>query len=234
MRIAFYDDDPGQRESLRKLLLVFAFERNIEAEVVEYGSAPELLEGPPADLLLLDIKLEEGQNGIEIARELRRREFSGILILITSAPEFALEGYQADTFRYLVKPLQKEELFEALSAALRKLHTGSRKIAILAGGARQYLKIDDIQLVESYYHICRIHTQGRVFETKETLRSLGERLPRERFASPHKSFLVNLSQVASASATRLVLGGGREIPISRNRREEFLAALHHFILRKGG
>ena len=77
-------------------------------------------------------------------------------------------------------------------------------------------------------------TRDQVLETRETLRSLGERLPWERFASPHKSFLVNLAQVSGISGAHLVLSGGREIPISRSHREEFLAALHSFILRKGG
>ena len=83
----------------------------------------------------------------------------------------------------------------------------------------------------AFMKFCKMNGAGNDFII---LNNLEERLPWERFASPHKSFLVNLAQVSGISGAHLVLSGGREIPISRSHREEFLAALHSFILRKGG
>lgn len=234
MRVAFYDDDPLQRQMIQKLLLAFTFEKNVEMSVAEFESAEELLDRPlEADLLLLDIKLENGKNGIGIARELRRRGFQGILILITAASEYALEGYQAETFRYLMKPLKKEAFFEALTDALNKLQTGELRMFFLSGGIRYYFRVDEILLVESYYHICRIYISGQVIETKEPLRSIWERLPKDRFACPHRSFLVNLAQVTSSSAKHLTLSNGRELPITRTCQADFLTALHDFVIQKG-
>ena len=235
MKVAFYDDDPGQRKIIRDLLLSFAFEKDIEMPIIEFESAEGLISQPlEADILLLDIKLEQEKNGIAIARKLRQRGFHGILILITAASEYALEGYQVETFRYLMKPLKKEVFFGALTDALGKLQFDNLKVSFFCKGIRHYLRVDDILMVESYYHICRIHTQGQVLETTESLRSIWDRLPKNHFACPHRSFLVNLAHVTSSSAKQLTLTGEIKLTITRTCQNDFLIALHNFIIQRGG
>ena len=55
------------------------------------------------------------------------------------------------------------------------------------------------------------------------------RLPKGYFASPHKSYVVNLEHIRSATATEIVLDCGVVVPIGRKRMQEFNDALYRFL-----
>ena len=59
------------------------------------------------DLYILDC-IMPGMDGIELGAALRRRDDHGMLIYLTTSPDFALDSYRVDAFDYLLKPVDKE------------------------------------------------------------------------------------------------------------------------------
>lgn len=57
-------------------------------------------------------------NGIELAKQIRSKLPDVILIFLTSHNEFAPQGYKVKALRYLSKLNMREQLNEALSAAV--------------------------------------------------------------------------------------------------------------------
>ncbi|MDE7276244.1 MAG: response regulator, partial [Lachnospiraceae bacterium] len=99
MRIAVCDDEKEVRMILRgKIRKLYP-----EADVFCYASGEELLRSTESfDILFLDIQME-GQNGMETAVRLRKKERDTILIFITALEEYVFQAFDVGAFHYLVK-----------------------------------------------------------------------------------------------------------------------------------
>ena len=70
------------------------------------------------DIYLLDVVMP-GLNGIELAKEIRSSDKAADIIFLTSSPEFAVESYTVKASNYLVKPVSRDRLVEALDDIMR-------------------------------------------------------------------------------------------------------------------
>ena len=117
MRILVCDDEDLARERLVRLL------RDVEdCEVVgeaENGrDALEKVEILEPDLVLLDIRMPV-MDGIACAEALSRLDNPPAVIFITAFDEHALAAFQVEAVGYLLKPVRREQLNEALARAAR-------------------------------------------------------------------------------------------------------------------
>ena len=111
MRIAYYDDEAVHRDIIRDYLLNWSLFRNIEIFIQEYKSSQELFQPDTCyDILFLDIYLENNLDGIEIGKKLRDNGYKGIIVLLTFSEENTIKGYEVEAFRYILKPLFKNEI----------------------------------------------------------------------------------------------------------------------------
>ena len=86
------------------------------------------------DLLYLDI-LMDGENGMELARRLRTADDRTRILFITVSSEFLKDGYEVRPLQYLLKPLQPQELKEALQTDLC-LHHKPQSLALTLGAKK--------------------------------------------------------------------------------------------------
>jgi len=117
--ILIVDDEVDLLETLVNRLK----RRHLHAEGVTSGEeALQALEVRPFDVVLLDIKMPGGMDGIEVLREVKkRRPFCEVILLTGHASvETSLEGLRLGAFDYLLKPVRFEELLEKLTNAFRK------------------------------------------------------------------------------------------------------------------
>jgi two-component system, LytTR family, response regulator AlgR len=117
MRIVIVDDEPLARERLRRLLLDLpGYEVVGEADNGE--SALELIERERPDVVLLDIRMG-GADGLQVARRLGQQSLPPAVIFTTAHAEHALSAFDAAAQGYLMKPIRREKLAEALQRARR-------------------------------------------------------------------------------------------------------------------
>jgi DNA-binding LytR/AlgR family response regulator len=117
IKIAICDDEHRQTEYIKMLVSAWADENNIKISVDMFESAESFKaawsEEQTFDILLLDIEMG-GQNGIELAREIRRSDAKLIIIFITGFTDYMPEGYDVSALHYLVKPVKEDKLFPSL------------------------------------------------------------------------------------------------------------------------
>ncbi len=97
--------------------------RKLDAVGVPNGEqAIALLKQRSFDVILLDIKMPGGMDGIETLREIRRLQPLAEVILLTghASVETSLEGMQLGAYDYLLKPVKFEELLVKITAAFEK------------------------------------------------------------------------------------------------------------------
>lgn len=232
--IAICDDNKEFARSLHNMCSeILAGEATFKLSL--YNSADELLRaisvGNRIDLLFLDIVLGE-KNGIELAKALRSKGYNISVVLMSADSSYLLEGYSVQPIYFLLKPVTKDRIREAISIDLERRRQ-SETITVKSGQQLISLTVESIIYLEVLDHVLTIHTRAGNFAVGLTMTRLLEMLPEDRFSRCHKSYAVHLSSVASVSRLGGVkLSDGTAIPLGRKYYEEFQRSLIEFMNRK--
>lgn len=233
MVIAICDESRSDRSYLREMLKAYSVRYAVDFTIQEYGSTAVLdrVLKSGADILFLDTGSGSPPSGIQAGRMLRRRGYESALIFTSRNVSHSVEGYRAQALRYLLKPIHRETLEEALGAARETVCAVQKRIPLRSaqGAGTVYLAPKQIVAFESYYREKWVFMQdGSRYSTPLTFAQIESRLPCGLFACPHKSFLVNLSQVVRYKAGCITMSNGMDIKVSRGRRPAFEEMLTHF------
>jgi len=111
MKILIVEDEELAVKKLKKTLLSVDESATVVGEADSIRSSVNWLQNNPApDLILMDIELADGQS-FEIFNQ---TEVKSPVIFITSYDEYALKAFKVNSVDYLLKPVQKEDLQQAL------------------------------------------------------------------------------------------------------------------------
>lgn len=135
MKIAICDDDSLCRTKVLDIIADYAEERKDADILFEVFSNPQALldavrVGNPFDIYLLDIVMPE-INGIALGQALRSSGAEGKIIYLTSSKEYALESFRVRAFDYILKPVEKAPLWEALDRAIAAVPEKKTKVLIV-------------------------------------------------------------------------------------------------------
>ncbi|MEJ5358708.1 MAG: response regulator [Desulfobacterales bacterium] len=117
--ILIVDDEGDFLETLMKRLK----KRNIEAQGCASGEAAlQLIRQSPFDVVVLDIKMPGGMDGIQTLKEIKKIRPETEVILLTghASIETGMEGMQSGAYDYLLKPILLENLLEKMAQALER------------------------------------------------------------------------------------------------------------------
>lgn len=123
LRIAVCDDEQAQRELLEEYIRKWAKGKEYQAGISSFSDGEALLAAfsrESFDLLLLDIQMQ-GTDGMCVARKIRAAGHETGILFVTGYEDYLAEGYEVEAFRYLIKPVRREKLWEALDSFLRRM-----------------------------------------------------------------------------------------------------------------
>lgn len=232
MKIAICDDDLVLNRKLHQF--IFETYHDIDLRIDEYRSGEEFLQKISTskltyDLLLLDIEMDK-VNGITVAKELKQLSPKTFVVFITSHDEFATVGYEVSAFRYLIKPINKNKLIEAIEAAKEEL-LSIKSISFQNKDGEYIIPLNDILYFEAQNQEVLVSTTEQQLLHRGNLNDYEQRLSQEGFYRVHRSYLVNLRFVKLYSKIEIILNGGQTIPLSRLRFKEFTAFFREFVKR---
>jgi DNA-binding LytR/AlgR family response regulator len=142
----------------------------------------------------------------------------------------ALEGYEVHAFGFVTKPLQYETFRRTIMDALHSLaqRTG---VAIALKGRDDVVVYhsNNILYFEVYGRILNVVTQTETREFVVPMKEIEQQVEGLGFFRCHKSFLINCQYVKQIGANSLLMVDGREIPLSKHRKNEFLAEFSRYV-----
>jgi DNA-binding LytR/AlgR family response regulator len=219
IKIAVCDDEWQQTEYIKSLVVKWAGENKIKIAIDMFGSAESFKSawsvGETFDILLLDIQMG-AQNGVELARELRKADEKTAIIFITGFADYMSEGYDVSALHYLVKPVKEDKLFEVLDKALDGLRKTSRTILFPKTCGDMKIKAGDIMYAEVLSHTVMLYLADGAKEEFQMRISDMEKLLGDGFFKCHRSYVVSMKYVRRVTKTAMVLDDGHEIPLSRS------------------
>lgn len=118
-RILIVDDEPNTRKGLAKMLEVWSAGRYQILQAENGQEAREIVEKEKIHLLITDIRMPE-ITGLMLVEGFKKAGKDLVVIIISSYSEFtyAQEAIQLGVKNYLLKPLNRQKLIEAVEQAL--------------------------------------------------------------------------------------------------------------------
>lgn len=117
IRILIVDDEQAARERLRRMVAELDSEHWQTVGLCENGrQAVDFCQQNEVDVVLMDVRMPV-LDGIAAAAELATLAMPPVVILTTAFAEYALEAFDAEATAYLLKPIKKEKLQNALERA---------------------------------------------------------------------------------------------------------------------
>jgi DNA-binding LytR/AlgR family response regulator len=191
-------------------------------------SAMEFLENNPIQLIFLDIQMPD-LTGTEFARTLQS---NSKIIFTTAFEKYAIEGFKLDAIDYLLKPFGYEEFLVAAQKARKLIDLENKsQTQIEANNEFLFLKseykirrinFNDIIYIEGLKDYIKVFVQNepKPILSLSTLKSIENKLPKNKFMRIHRSFIVNLQKINTIDRSRIVFGDVY-IPISDQFKDKF-------------
>lgn len=220
------DDCLAFAEQLRSLVLSYAKEHHIELQAETYASAEELFEeienGAGFEILFLDIEMK-GMDGITLGKKLREISYQTLLVYVSGYDQYLRQLFETEPFRFLSKPLKKEELFLVLDKAIERIGRFHREnFTIRFGKNVVNLLCRDIIYLESNKRKLIVHCVRGEYEYYHKLDEAEKELAAisTDFVRIHKAYLVNMEHVEAFQYEKLALRDGTILSISEIHRAD--------------
>lgn len=171
------------------------------------------------DIIFLDIEMS-GQDGLSVAKKLRNEHYDHVLVFLTAFDGYAIQGYEVQAFRYLVKPASLTDLKACLTYAIEEKEKRKVKLYLKLDKCKVPILEQDLLYIEMFGHQMKLHTTTDTIEIRESLRTVEKQLS-DVFFKVHKSYIVNLEYIKHFDNNEILLTTGAQVPLSRNNIKEF-------------
>lgn len=233
IRVAVCDDEPYMCEIIKEKVSGLMAEAATPLEIFCYTSGYDLLEQCfQYDILFLDVQMP-GIDGIAIAKRLREMGNTCQIIFITVFKERVFDAFSVEAVDYLCKPIDLYRLKNALNRALKGLERKEEKaLFIQTMNWTKSVKLGSIYYCEVINRKIYLHTKDGIIEYYSKLEDVEKQLD-YRFFKCHRSYIVNLDFLSEYSDGQIMLESGDHIPVSRQRRQEFMNIFLQYMKTKG-
>lgn len=229
IRIAICEDEKEMRDLIENHLHNIL--KNKEYEIEKYSSGEDLLQSniKDIDLLLLDIQMDR-INGMDTARKIRKVDNKMEIIFLTSLIDYVQEGYEVRAYRYLLKPIELDELRKHVLTCINEIEKNKNHYILIKNKSNTYkIYSSEIKYIEVQKKDMSIHTINKDFDVRYSLEKIEKDLNLDKFVRCHKSFLINLTYVENIKSNTAILESGEEVPVSRYRYKEVKEKFLRFI-----
>ena len=205
MKLLIVDDEPLARERL-KALVGEVGGHVVAGEAANGREAVEQAEALAVDIVLLDISMPV-MDGLEAAQHLAGLRPAPAVVFCTAYDQHALAAFEAAAVDYLVKPVRRERLAEALERARR--HRSAQQLPDITGGqprqrshlsarlrgSLRLIPVDEIRYLQAEEKYVVVHHARGEDLIEESLKSLETEFG-ERFIRIHRNCLVAADEFA--------------------------------------
>lgn len=236
------DDELQSVELLARELSTHCPQVQVVGKTTSSEEGLRLIQVLQPDLVFLDIEMPR-MNGFQLLEKVGEIFFQ--LIFVTAYNEFAVKAFRFSALDYLLKPVDAEELQQAVRKAARQQRVDGRqldllkqqlqhrrptdKLAVPYQNAIIFLPLQEIIYCEADNNYTKvIASENRHYLLARTLKEVTQTLEDRNFLRIHREYMINLDQVKKllkGEGWYLVMANGESIPVSRNQRDSLLLRL---------
>lgn len=230
MNVIIIDDSRLARNELKRLL---ANKSNIKivGEAANADEAKLIIEEKHPDIIFLDIQMP-GKTGFELLEML---DYIPKVIFTTAYDEYALKAFEYNALDYLLKPIDKGRLAEALLkfeenknniTSDNEIKYISDQFFIKDGNNCWFVNLKDIKYFEVDGNYSKVYFDNHSPMISRTLNYLEERLNPNQFFRANRKQIINISWIQKIEpwfngSLKVILKDETEIEVSRRQASRF-------------
>lgn len=214
IRALIADDEPLAREWVRSAVAEDP-DLDVIGEAGDGFEAAESIRRLKPDLVFLDVQMP-GLDGFGVLEALSPEEIPAV-VFVTAFDQYAVRAFEAQAVDYLMKPFSRERVEEAVRRVrelvkgksledfresiarivekIRRDRSYPEWVLLKAEGKNVFVKVRDIDWIESSRNNVRIHVGQNIYLLHETTTVIASRLDPKRFLRIHRSAIVNIERI---------------------------------------
>lgn len=249
LRVIIVEDEKHSKENLKNLLIEFCEGIEIVGLATSVSDAVTLIKEKKPDVIFLDIELQTG-TGFDVLNQVMHLNFD--VIFTTAFEQYAIKAVKFSSLDYLLKPIDIEELQEAVEKAkkskdetvykkqlkiliqnLEEQKTTLNKICLATSEGFEFLNVSDIIYCkgEGSYTKFTLKEGDSILVSKH-LKEYENLLLEQSFMRVHKSYLINLKEVkkfVKSDGGYIVMNNDEAVSIARSKKDDFINVMSVFI-----
>ena len=226
INIAICDDEINIINKTKKLIQDYDKE---DIDIYVYESGEELINSDKEfHIIFLDIDMK-GLDGIETAKKLREYDKKVKIIYVTNYTDYTYSAFSVHAFGYLVKPLNKKELYNQLDEALSYTGEISKNLEFITRDGVIRIDTNSIYYFEYEQRKVIMKTIDKNYILKKKISEIGKDIQDYGFEMPHKSFVVNLYNIKTIKGYDVHMMDGSVIPLSQKKSSQFRDSLNRYL-----
>ena len=242
------EDETRFLSAFRSVLQSSCPEVKLLGDAGSINTARELINSVRPDIIFLDIQLSDGSafDLIKILQSHSEKDpaLKLRIIFTTGFNQFAIQAFRFSAIDYLLKPIVKDELIDAVNKARNLIAAQGtenqykvlldnvvksdveKKICLSTVGEMRICEVSEIIRCEAEHNYTTFYfTNGKPLMISKTIKEYDDMLKNFGFERVHQSHLVNLRQIKSYLKKEggfLLLNDGTEVPIARRKKDQVL------------
>jgi two-component system LytT family response regulator len=242
------DDEAKARRMMEALINEYCPDVEIVAIAEDVPSGVIAINQYQPDVLFLDVEMP-GYTGFQLLDFFREVHFE--IIFTTAHSDYALQAFQVSAIDFLLKPIQISELIKAVEK-LKKMQglqeerlntlkenfkdSSIRKLALPISEGLIFVEVSDILYLEADGAYTTFHLAGgkKVVVSKKIKEYEGALNVENNFFRTHRSYIINLKKIKQyikQDGGYILLENDSQIPLARERKDEFIEAIQQIILK---
>ncbi len=244
LKAIILDDEHKSRTTLLNMLNNYCEGIEVVGEGDSVQAGVKLIQEKNPDLVFLDIEMPQ-ENGFRLFSYFKNIPFE--VIFTTAYNQYAVQAFRFSAVDYLLKPINLEELRDAVKKVINKrdaemekqklqllrenFNNVFKKIAFQTPTGFEIVELDEIVYCEADGNYSKILLKDDSYIlAAKTLRDYESLLDDFNFFRVHRSFLINMNQIKGYSKVQnptVTMVNGKQLPISRAKRQEFYDRIMH-------
>jgi two-component system, LytTR family, response regulator len=242
------DDEPDAVDFISSIIGEYCPNLEVCGKAHNVKDGLTLINEIKPDLVFLDVEMPNG-TGFDLLTHFPEKDFD--VIFITAFNHYAIKAIKFSAVDYILKPININEFIESVNKVVQKRTTNAiagnenfevllenlrtsrpTRLVIPTSDGKEYLNPKDIIRIEAdrSYSWFFINDKRKILVSKH-LKEFQDLLNDRNFFRPHNSHLINLDFVKKFvrhDGGYIEMTDGSQIPISRNRKDLFLAHMSRY------
>lgn len=244
MKVCIIDDEKENRDILHFIISNFHKDITNIDEAANSTDALKIINEQKPDLVFLDIEMPDG-NGFHLVSKLSKHKPE--IIFCTAYNQFALRAIECSALAYILKPVTKEIIAEAiqkakvriddkykllqyqiLSEQLDSANRPTTRFLISNSEGMHIIQFTELICCEAQSnYTCIYMSETKKIMVSKTLKDIETILESQfNFIRIHQSYLININKIEKIIKTEshisVLMTNDMELPVSRNKKEELL------------
>lgn len=212
IKIGIVENERKYIDLLVEFLYKWANENLCSIQFETFANGEDILNRSVFDyhVLFVDIQLG-GINGVEVAKALRHKSYSGEIVFITVYHEYVFDGYEVQALNYIMKPIPYDKLKNCMDVVKKVFH--NEYYILQNRDLIEKISYRDIIYISSARHYMELITQTSSYRHLISIKDMMKHLP-SQFIQCHRTLIINIYYVQKLEGHNVIMRNKANLPVS--------------------